>query len=112
MAFKFWKTFEHDSIAAGTTVSGSWTADDDYIIKRIHIARKDGAGLTASTIYFKIADRVYTRELVPAVTLGKTADITTEINIPFTKGEKLDYTFKNNEGTAISIFIVFETHTP
>jgi hypothetical protein len=111
MAFKYYKTFEHDSIASGSTVSGSWTADEDLVIKRVHVVRKDGTALTASTIYFKIADRVFTRELAPAVVFGKTCDISAELNIPFSKGEKLDYTFKNLEGATISVFIYFEVHT-
>ena len=108
MVFKYIKTFEHDSIAAGSTVSSSWTADEDLVIKRVFIARKDGTALTASTFYFKIADRVYTREVAPAIVFGRTVDISPEVNISFTKGEKLDYVFKNLEGATISIFVYFE----
>jgi len=111
MVFKYHKTFEHDSIADGATVSDSWVADEDLVIKRIHIRRKDGYALHASTFYFKIADRVFTRELVPAGILAEDALITPILDIPFTKGEKLDYTFKNLEGATISIFIVFEVHS-
>jgi len=111
MVFKFYKTFEHDNIATGTTVTGSWTADENYVIKRVHIMNKAGTALTASTIYFKIGDRVFTRELAPAVIFGPNVQVSPELNIPLTKGEKLDYTFKNNEGAAISIFICFEVHT-
>jgi hypothetical protein len=111
MPFKFYKTFEHDNVADGTTVSNSWTAEENYIIKRIHIIRKDGASLTKSTFYFKIGDRVFTREIVPANIFRERVDISPEINITFSKSEKLDYIFKNQEGTAISIFIVFEVHT-
>jgi len=111
MAFKFYKTFEHDNIAAGATVSGSWTADENYVIKRVHIMNKAGTALTASTIYFKIADRVFTRELAPAAVFGPNVQVSAELNISFSKGEKLDYTFKNNEGATISVFICFETHS-
>lgn len=107
--FRFFKTFEHDSIAAGTTVSGSWTADENYVIRRIHILRKDGASLPASTIYFKIGARVFTHEVVPVAVLGPDIEISTVVDIDFSKGEKLDYTFKNLEGTTISIYIYFET---
>jgi len=112
MAFKFYRTFEHDSIAAGATVTGSWTADDDYVIKRVHVARKDGVALTASTFYFKVGDRVFTRELVPATALRPGADFVQAIDVKITKGEKLDYTFKNLEGATISIFVWFEVWTP
>jgi len=110
MVFKFHKTFEHDAVADGATVSGTWTADANYIIKRIHIRRKDGYALHKSTFYFKIADRVYTREVVPAGILAEDALITPVLDIPFKEAEKLDYTFVNKEGASIDIFIVFETH--
>jgi hypothetical protein len=111
MPFKFFKTFEHDSIANNSTIGNSWTAEDNYIIKRIYIIRKDGASLTKSTFYFKIGDRVFTREIVPANIFRERADISPELNIPFNKSEKLDYNFNNQEGTTISIFVVFEVHT-
>jgi len=112
MAFKFYKVFEHDNIADGTTVSGSWTADENYLIKRVHIINKAGAPLNKSTIYFKIGDRVFTREIAPALVFGQNVQVTAVLDIPFGKGEKLDYTFKNNEGSAVSIFIALEVHTP
>jgi len=111
MAFKFFKTFKHDKVDDTTTVSDSWTADEDYIIKRVFIRRKDGYALHKSTFYFKIGDRVFTHELVPAGILAEDALITPVLDIPFTKGEKLDYTFKNLEGVSIDVYIVFETHT-
>jgi len=111
MVFKFFKTFEHNGVADGTTVSESWVADEDYTIKRIFIRRKDGYALHKSTIYFKIKDRVYTRELVAVGVLAEDALVTPVLDIPFAKDEKLDYTFKNLEGTTIDIFIIFETHS-
>jgi hypothetical protein len=110
MPFKHYRTFEHDNIASGASVSGSFVADENLVIKRVHIARKDGSSLTASTFFFKIGDRVFTRELVPAAVFGPNIQVSAEVNIPFSKGEKLDYTFKNNEGAAISIFVYFEVH--
>ena len=111
MPFKFYKTFEHDNIASGATVSGSWVAEENYTIKRIHIIRKDGASITRSTFYFKIGDRVFTREFAPASIFGEDIEISPELNISFAKSEKLDYIFRNLEGVTISIFIVFEVHT-
>jgi len=112
MVFKFFKTFEHDGIADKTTVSDSWVADENYIIKRVFIRRKDGYALHKSTFYFKIKDRVYTKEIVCAGVLAEDALITPVLNIPFVAAEKLDYTFKNLEGTTIDIFIIFEVHSP
>lgn len=111
MAFKFHRTFEHDSITTGTRVSGSWTADQDYLIKRVHLIRKDGASFTASTFFWKIGDNVFTREKVPASIYGPDVLVSPILDIDFPKGAKLDYTFENLEGATISIFVVFEVHT-
>jgi len=110
--FKFFKHFSTTSLADGSTWSDSWTADDNYVIKRIHLQRGDGAGFTKSTFYFKIADRVYTREVVPASVLGPDVEVSPVLNIPFSKGEKLDFTFKNEEGTTIDVLLTFEVWTP
>lgn len=108
MEFNSFKTFEHNSISAGSTVSGSWTADDDYIIRKIYIVEKSGATINASTLYFKVGGDVYTHEFVSAKVLGPQQNVTPLIDIEITKGEKFDYTFKNNESSAVSIFIVLE----
>jgi hypothetical protein len=110
MPFKHYRTFEHDNVANNTSVSGSFVADENYVIKRVHISRKDGQSLTASTFFFKIGDRVFARELVPASVFGPNVQVSAELNIPISKGEKLDYTFKNSEGSSISIFVYFEVH--
>jgi hypothetical protein len=110
MQFKHYRTFEHDNISNNASVSGSFVADENFVIKRVHIARKDGLALTSSTFFFKIGDRVFTRELAPARVFGPDIETSAEVNIPFSKGEKLDYTFRNLEGTAISVFIYFEIH--
>jgi len=52
--FAFYKTFEKDALADGAKWDESWVADADYIIKRIHTARKDGVSLKASLFYWKI----------------------------------------------------------
>jgi len=108
MVLKFFKTFEHKEIKDGTSVSNSWEAEENYRIKRIYIRRKDGYALHKSTFYFKIHQRVYTCELVPAGILAEDALISPVINVDFKKDEKLDYTFKNLEGVEIDIFVVFE----
>jgi len=111
MGFVFHRTFEKDAIADGTTWADSWVADLDYVIKRIHIRRKDGYALHKSTFYWKVADKVYTRPIVPAGVLGEDVLVTPVIDVPITKGEKLDFTFKNLEGTAIDVYLVFEVHS-
>jgi len=111
MTFKFHKTFEKDALADGATWEESWVADGDFSIKRVHVMRKTGEALTKSTFYFKIADRVFSREVTPASVLGPDVLVTPVLDIPFKIGEKLDFVFKNLEGAAIDVFVTFETHS-
>lgn len=108
MVFKFHRYWRKDGITHGATVTDSWTADEDYIIKRIHLQRSDGVALTASTFYWKIADRVYTREEVPGRILAPDALTSPVLDVPISKGEKLDWVFKNLEGTTIHILVTLE----
>jgi len=110
--FKYFRNWRKDNVASGATVSDSWTADDNYIIRRIYLQRADGVGLTASTFYFKIGDRVFTREEVPATVLGPDVEVTPVLDISITKGEKLDWIFKNLEGTTISVLVTLEVWSP
>jgi len=50
MPFREFKYFERDSIAAGGTYEDDWTPKEDRVIKRIYLARKDGAAFTGRTI--------------------------------------------------------------
>jgi hypothetical protein len=112
MVFKYYKTFSYDSLGNGASYSDTWDLDEDLILKRVHIVRKDGAALTASTFYMKIKDRVYTLAVVPAAVLGPTVMANPQLDIAAAKGEKLAFTFSNAEGTAISVFITFECWSP
>jgi len=112
LAFKYYKTFEKDSIGDGATLEDSWQADEDLKIKRVHIVEKTGLSIPKSTFYMKIKERVYTQAVVPANVLGPDVLVSAELDIPFKKGEKLAFTFKNLEGAARSVFVTFETWEP
>ncbi len=107
MPTKF-KTFSTTGLASGSSFSNEWTADDNYRIKRIYLLRQDGSAFTASTFSLTIANVPYTHDSVPAAVLGRNRETTPEVNIDFRKGEKLEFTLTNNEGSAIDVFVVFE----
>jgi hypothetical protein len=109
--FYYWKTFEYDSLANGGSWSDDWDVDEDLTIKRIYLRNKDGSAFTNSTFYLKISEDVFTRSIVPAGILGSRVDITPEVNIPVKAKERISWTFKNNEGSAVSLFLVFECET-
>jgi hypothetical protein len=105
---KYYKTFERDGLAVGDTYTATWTAEEDLTIKRVHVVEKTGTALRKSTFYLKIADRVYTREVVPASILAPDALTSPVLNIPFKRAETLSFSLKNNESAAISVFVTFE----
>jgi hypothetical protein len=112
MVFKYFKTFEKTSLAAGTEYSDSWDLDEDLILKRIFIVEKGGSSLLNSTFYLKIKDRVYTLAVAPANILTPAYAKDYTLDIAAAKGEKLAFTFKNGETSAVNVFISFECWSP
>jgi len=108
MKFKEFKYFEKDNLADGATFEDDWTLKEDRIIKRIYLARKDGQSFTDSTFYFKIDEKVYTLDVVPAVTLGPDKLTNPCLNIEVKAKEVFKFTFKNLEGVTISVMITLE----
>jgi hypothetical protein len=111
-AFAYYKYFEKDSLADGATYDDSWVADENLILKRIHIMDKAGAALTKSTFYLKVGPDVYTRTVVPAQLLPPGVEDSPVLDITFANGVALNFTFKNLEGAAKSIMICFEVWRP
>jgi len=106
--FKYFKTFEKDSLADGSEYSDTWYPDEDIVIKRIYLLNKDGSAFTDSEFYLKVKESVYTLSIVPAKVLGEQRNVTPELNIPVTAKQVVGFTFTNNEGSTISLYIVFE----
>jgi hypothetical protein len=112
MGFKYFKTFEKTSLAAGTEYSDSWDLDEDLVVKRVWIVDKGGTALPNSTFYLKIKDRVYTLAVAPAAVLTPAYAKDYTLDIAAAKGEKLAFTFKNGESAAVNVFISFECWSP
>ena len=112
MVLKYFKHFEKDSVADAGLHEDSWTTDEDLKIKRIFLARKDGVSYTKTTFYLKIAGKVYTDPVIPAITLGPDKLTSPDLDIAVAKGEKLMFTLKNLEGATISSMVTIEAHEP
>jgi len=112
MQFAEFKHFEKDNIADGGTYEDDWTPKEDRVIKRIHLARKDGASFTDSTFYFKIDGTVYTLYRVPCNVLGSDILTTPVLDIPIKAKATWSHTLKNLEGATISLMITLELHKP
>jgi len=112
VVFKYFKTFEKDSIASGAEYSDTWDLDEDLVIKRILLVEKAGGSLLKSSLYLKIKDRVYTLPVVSANVLTPSISKDIVFDIPAAKGEKLAFTFRNGEASAVSIVLSFECWSP
>jgi len=111
-AFAEYKYFEKDDIADGGTYEDDWTPKEDRVIKRIHLARKDGASFTDSTFYLKIDGVVYTLDVVPCVVLGPDILTSPVLNITIKAKQTLSFTLKNFEGVTISVMVTLELWKP
>jgi len=112
MEFVEFKYFEKDNVADGKTHEASWTPTEDRIIKRIYLARKDGASFTGSTFYFRIDGTVYTVDVVPCNVLGPDKLTSPELDIPIKAKATLKFILKNLEGATISVMETLELWKP
>jgi len=112
MTFAEYKYFERDNVADGGTYEDDWTPTEDRVIKRIHLARKDGASFTDSTFYLKIDDKVYTLDVVPCNVLGPDILTSPVLDIKVKAKATLSFVLKNLEGATISVMVTLELHKP
>jgi len=112
MEFAEYKYFEKDAVADGGTYEDDWTPKEDRVIKRIHLARKDGASFTKSTFYFKTDSKVYTLDVVPCIVLGPDILTSPVLDIPIKAKETLSFTLKNLEGASIDVMVTLELWKP
>jgi len=112
LEFAEYKFFERDNIADGGVYEADWTPKEDRVIKRIHLARKDGASFTASTFYLKIVEKVYTLDEVPCNVLGPDVLTTPVLEIPIKAKATLSFKLMNREGAPISVMVTLELWKP
>jgi len=112
MVFAEYKYFEKDGIAHDGVFEEDWSPKEDRVIKRIHLARKDGASFTDSTFYFKIDGVVYTLDVVPCIVLGPDILTSPVLDILIKAKQTLKFTLKNLEGVSIDAMVTLELHKP
>jgi len=112
MGFKYYRAFEKDALADAAKWEESFTADEDLKIKRIYLARKDGASFTKSKFYLKVAEVVYTRPIAPAELVGSDLLVSPVLEIPVMKGQPVSWSLENLEGASIDVWLTFEVWTP
>ena len=109
MPFYAFKQIEVGSIAAGNTSSGSWTADDDYTIKKIFIMEYTATevGTRFLNVTLRVDNYTFTKDEVRAEIFDGYSNQVPELNISFGKGQTFYYSITNEHGSsAISPYIV------
>jgi len=106
--FLFYKFDSTTGLADGSTWEAEYTADEDYIIKRIYIKRMTGEDLTKSKVTFLLAGVPITKPEALAYNFGPDILVNPELDLRISKGGKLSWTFKNLEGVAIDVGLTLE----
>ena len=106
---KYIKQIEVGSIAAGNTASGSWTADRDYIIRKIYVKEYTATeiGTRFLNCTFRIDDYVLTLDEVRGEVLDGYWGQVPDLDLDFGKGKTFYYSITNeHSSSAISPYIV------
>jgi len=93
------KFFLNSGVADGSSFSGEWDSDDEYVIRHILI-KADGATPTKSTITIRVDGKPITKDKALCNTFGTNAENALLLNVPLGKGRKFEYQGTNNEGAA------------
>jgi len=107
----YYKYIDLGTITAGSTVSNSWSADDDYKIKRIFVVETTGTkvGVRFLTATLRIDSYVFTKDKVNLDLFEGKSNQVPVLDFPFTKGKTFYYSVTNNHGTdSISAVMILE----
>jgi len=106
---KYIKQIEVGSIAAGSTAEGSWSADRDYVIRKIFVKEYTATeiGTRFLNCTFRIDDYVLTLDKVRAEVLDGYWGQVPDLDLDFGKNRTFYYSIKNEHpSSAISPYIV------
>ena len=115
MPFHTFKLIDLGSISAGSTKEDSWSADDDYVIKRIYIVEttETAVGPQFLTGTFRVDGYVFTKDSVNLSLFSGYRNQVPELDISFGKGKTFYYSVKNNHSSsAISAHLILELWKP
>ena len=111
MGFYTFKTIDLGTIAAGNTVSSSWTSDDDYIIKRMYVVEytSTAVGTRFLTGTFRVDGYTFTKDVVPLSLFDGYKNQVPQLDIDISKGKTFYYSVKNNHSSSsIAAYLVLE----
>jgi len=108
------KQIEVSSIAAGSTASGEWSADKDYILHRIYVREYTDTevGTRFLNCTFRIDEYTFTLDEVRGENFDVNRNQAIPLEIDFPKGATFYYSITNEHGSsAISPYILLELET-
>jgi len=111
MPFFAFKTIDLGSISAGGNVEKTWTADDDYIVKRMYIVEtsETAVGLQFLKVTFWIDNTPYAKDFVNAYLFGGRPNQQIELDLPLGKGKTFKISVTNiHPSSSISAHVVLE----
>jgi len=105
------KTIDVGAVAAGATVEGYWTSNDDYTIKKIIAVEKSHSPLANVVATLSIDDDVFTVDKLPlSVFQGNITEVP-ELNYSLRRGARFKYAVQNSGTASIDLFIVLVLET-
>jgi len=104
--FKEFYNLQTGDIAPAGTFSLSYTAIQDYIIRKILAVEKTGATIGLVPITIKIDEIPLTKVAIPAIALGTNYENAVELNYPFKKDQKILISGTNEEAASRNIAFI------
>jgi len=105
----YFRQVEVGSISAGDTASGSYTADRDYILRKLYVKEytETEIGTRFLNCTFRIDDYVFTLDEVRGELFDTLPNQAEKLDIEFDKGRTFYYSITNeHSSSAISPYIV------
>lgn len=109
MALKYLKSINTGSISSGSSVTKTWTLDEDIHLHRIYLSDRLYHSLANTQVWIELgAGNIVTKDYAPASIFGNSPLNALLIDKDFSKGSVFTVKVTNNEGEAINVDIVFE----
>jgi hypothetical protein len=101
------KSINTGSISAGGYAEVSWTPDTDIRIKAMVLNERSNAALNNVQVYITIADVPYTKDFVPASTIGTNLEYCWKPDLAVPKGARIYAKLVNSGSSAVNVDVVF-----
>lgn len=94
---QYFKTINSGTITPSGSVTKDWTADRDYIIKKVWVVNRGGTATEDIDLTIQFGDHFKTLDYVNAYPFEEMLKNAWEPNEQLRKGERVVITFKNND---------------